>query len=200
MQKIGFCERYKLTTGVFERWKQNTRRLEKRLQKIVADYEATYNKPFCVCSQYYDTSFNCLVLRTPYEAIKLITHYKLNEIVAVAQAYNDFYNDECDPRQFPEGKGWTNKMFVKPSLMPHQIQITGINIERLQDISDEDCLREGIGYNKEVGFENGCYYFNDYEGFRTPRNAFATLINRISGKSTWEFNPWVVVYEFKLLK
>jgi hypothetical protein len=98
--------------------------------------------------------------------------------------------------------GWDNKMFVRPDLMPHQIKITGVRIERLQDITNEDCLKGGIGYNNEVGFENGCYYFNDYEGFKTPKSAFAALINRpgVGRKGLWESNPFVVVYEFKLIK
>ena len=70
--------------------------------------------------------------------------YKVGEIVAVAQSYNSFYNDECNPNLFPNGAGWTNKMYVKPELMPHQIRITNVRAEQLQDISDEDCLKEGI--------------------------------------------------------
>lgn len=36
--------------------------------------------------------------------------------------------------------------------------------------------------------------------FPTRRQAFASLIDRVSGKGTWERNPWVVVYEFDLVK
>lgn len=38
--------------------------------------------------------------------------------------------------------GWDNKMFVRAEHMPHRIRITDIRVERLQDISDEDCLRK----------------------------------------------------------
>lgn len=31
--------------------------------------------------------------------------YRIGEIVAVAQCYHSFYNDECDPRMFPSGAG-----------------------------------------------------------------------------------------------
>lgn len=85
--------------------------------------------------------------------------------------------------------------------MPHQIRITGINCERLQDISDADCLREGIRYIPEI-----CkFYFEDVrreEGFYfdNHREAFASLIDKVSGRGTWASNPWVVAYEFELLK
>ena len=40
--------------------------------------------------------------------------------------------------------GWNNKMFVRADLMPHRIKITGIKLERLQDISEEDIYKEGF--------------------------------------------------------
>ena len=36
--------------------------------------------------------------------------------------------------------------------------------------------------------------------FRSAQVAFANLINRISGKGTWESNPYVFAYSFKLIK
>lgn len=94
----------------------------------------------------------------------------------------------------------TNKMFVKPGLMPHRIRITDVRVERLHDISDEDCLREGVQFLPEINryyFEcTGCegFYF-DY-----PREAFASLIDKVSGRGTWDSNPWVFVYEFELIR
>lgn len=72
---------------------------------------------------------------------------------------------------------WSNKMFVKAELMPHQIRITGIKCERLYDISEADCLREGIRYLPQIGY----FYFEDMrreEGFYFDdhREAFASLI------------------------
>ena len=139
--------------------------------------------------------------------------YKIGEIVAVAQSYKSIFEEMMIGDNYGDSRydayrcamtvgtaGYNNKMYVKAKLMPHQIQITGIKAERMQDVGDEDCLLEGVGYNTEVGFENGCYYFNDYEGFRTPKNAFAALINRINGKGTWELNPYVFAYSFELIK
>ena len=92
-------------------------------------------------------------------------------------------------------------MFVRADLMPHRIRITKIRVECLQDISEEDALKEGlewahglfyVNYNKETG--SRMYLGNDY------RNAFATLIDNVSGKGTWQSNPYVFVYDFELIK
>lgn len=136
---------------------------------------------------------------------QILPKYKVGEIVAVAQSYNSFYNDECNPNLFPNGAGWTNKMYVKPELMPHQIRITNVRAEQLQDISDEDCLKEGIIKGK-VGSEDthfmDAYYIPTLktDPFCTPQGAYSYLIDKISGKGTWENNPYVFVYDFELVK
>ena len=140
--------------------------------------------------------------------------FKIGEVVAIAQAYRDAgvnylpeEDDEFGCYNFPaeQTNGWTNKMFVRSELMPHQIRITDVRVERLQDISDEDCLAEGIDY---VNGYSESYFFgfgvkSDKGWIRlgnTPREAYAALIDRISGKGTWESNPYVFVYEFELIK
>lgn len=216
MQKIGFCERYMLTTAVLNRTKELTRRLEKALQRAVAEYEKQHGEPFEIISQYWDEKREKVCCLTKHGIIHVGTHYKLNEVVAVAQSYeairNERYKDYCNDIYNPFGAkepdlegepGWSNKLFVRADLMPHQIQITGVRIERLQAISDDDCLKEGILKN-----QFGDYWFKGFtpsEGgllFKTPREAFATLINRpgVGRKGLWESNPFVVVYEFKLIK
>ena len=138
------------------------------------------------------------------------TKYKVGEVVAVAQSYNEA------TREFPHlattlvghdilgsELGCTNKMFVRADLMPHQIRITGIRCERLQDISDEDCIKEGVRVGSQA--LEYPYYFIDAKQFlicdyKSPREAFAALIDKVSGRGAWESNPWVVVYEFELVK
>lgn len=125
--------------------------------------------------------------------------YKVGEIVAVAQNYRSCGNYHV-PKEHP---GWSNKLFVIPALMPYQIRITGIKCERLQDISNTDCLKEGIRQAYEESIL-GMYGYIDHKGtglwFNTPRKAFAALIDKVSGCGTWASNPWVVAYEFELVK
>ena len=125
-------------------------------------------------------------------------NYQVGEIVAVAQDYNTIgkpQRDECNR----DVAGNTNKMFVKPEMMPHQIRITGIRVQRLQDITDEECAKEGI----RVGETTSSFWderLKDTRFYPLPREAYADLIDRISGRGTWESNPYVFVYDFELVK
>lgn len=93
------------------------------------------------------------------------------------------------------------RQLTKAELMPHQIRITGIKCERLQDISEEDCMKEGILGDVEYDkYEVYGLFGNSDDGFDTPREAFASLIDKVSGRGTWKRNPWVVAYEFELVK
>lgn len=147
---------------------------------------------------------------TPEYLISVRSRYSLGETIAIAQKYEDLAkNNDFFRLRSKKGvllgleKGCHNKMFVRADLMPHHICITNIRVERLQDISDEDCIAEGI-YPKA----NGRWYCYDvvrrmgvsYDPYPDPREAYAALIDKISGKDTWEGNPWVFVYEFELVK
>jgi hypothetical protein len=214
MQKIGFCDKYSLTQAVLNGTKTMTRRVEKGLETFEFDYEVHFVHSMEIINQYWDEEKNSLVIITPQGKMKVPTRYKLGEVVAVAQSYKAVFEETLDyaiPRyhwldDHIGKKGFENKMFVKANEMPHQIQITDIKIERLQDISDEDCLKEGIiqsvdGVNM---FTFDGWIKNGYQqySYTTPREAFAALINRpgVGRKGLWEENPFVMVYEFKLLK
>ena len=165
----------------------------------------------------WDTRGDTLVYENEYGDFIDVRHskytrYKVGEIVAVAQRYEDveelsyLLRDPFSETYFEEVNigdepGYRNKMFVKAELMPHQIRITGIKCERLQDIQDADCLKEGVRYIPKINK----FYFEDVhreEGFYfdNHREAFAALIDKVSGRGTWASNPWVVVYEFELVK
>lgn len=132
--------------------------------------------------------------------------YKVGDVVAIQQSYSDI-GDQVGYRTLQEAPldhaGWTNKMFVKAELMPHHIRIADVRVERLQDISDEDCLREGI--IKKLGFFTmGVLIYNyTFRGcnssYQNPRAAFAALIDKVSGRGTWESNPLVWAYSFELV-
>ena len=127
--------------------------------------------------------------------------YKIGEVVAIAQSYNDIGKAQFD-KFGRDVIGNTNKMFVKAELMPHKIKITNVRIERLQDISNDDCFHEGIIKGEFMNTLDGCGFNMDgyYCTASTARKAFAKLIDKVSGKGTWGSNPYVWVYDFELVK
>ena len=178
MKKIMFNDRYGLTRAVLDGRKTQTRRV---VPPSVIEKYAMLEDPTIIDDARYD----------------------VGEVVAVAQSYIDCGNlpdyelDEEGLPIMPTKSGYFNKMFVRANLMPNKIRITDVRVERLQDISDEDCLKEGI---RKVVNENGIYvqYYVAHEAcYESPREAFVHLIDKVSGKGTWERNPYVYVYDFE---
>ena len=207
MQKIMFNDKYGLTDLVLSGQKTQTRRVVKEQYRYP-------NKEV-----YWDANHKALCFRGKTTVDYIATpRYYVGEVVAVAQSYqkagvvfvpireSDFINKRSvkwgNARKLA---GWKNKLFARAELMPHVIKITNIRVERLQDISDEDCMREGtIEHTAEIipnypPYTQYCYGISDVF-CDTPRQAFAELIDKINGKGTWESNPYVWVYDFELAK
>lgn len=197
-----FNDRYGLTELVLKDVKTMTRRIESGVR--------IHGNPACeFVHSVFETHKSCNADRSKISIgediqIEICTRYRIGELVAVAQSYHDiFLSENLHPEvgskvwEQIESKhpGRNNKMFVDAGLMPYGIRIKYIKLERLQDITDGDCMKEGI-----VKVFDSFYYFEDGENgcyFDTPRETFAALIDKTSGKGTWDSNPWVVVYEFE---
>lgn len=223
MKKIMFNDEYDLTQAVLSGCKTMTRRMITQppyknfdivfpLPDVAFDDKHPLNGAFCWVNKDNEDE------RTEWIRPK----YKVGEEVAVAQAYLDlYYEGELTAEQYQGiieevGKlsaGCHNKMFVKASLMPNRIRITNVKLQRLRDISYNDCLKEGVvECALKIGSANIKKYYPSLRhakaakemgwGFvcDTARDAFSRLINWVSGDGTWENNPYVFVYEFELIK
>ncbi len=216
MEKIMFNERFGLQQATFDGTKTMTRRI---VPDVILNYVPIYQQ------QYYEQTLSTISVEDAImnmvgpERMFQRYVYQVGEIVAIAQKYKDMalhvYNkrlvrldkedgtepeplDRLDTLLYLQSlKGFNNKMFVKAEWMPHHIKIKSRRLEHLQDISDEDCLREGITH-VETGINHygvrdtviGTTYY-----FYTPREAFAFLIDRIGKRGTWDSNPYVFAYE-----
>jgi hypothetical protein len=212
MKKIMFNDRYGLTQAVLDGRKTMTRRIATALNHPnITD----------ISELGVDDNGNAMLLITYDTGLEndVYPHFQIGDELAVAQSYSnlrevlakrDFkrtdtlYDKFYRAMQMGEAHdgmpGWSNKMFVRADLMPHRIRITNIKVERLQDISDVDSIKEGI-YDANDFMNPGAYtYFGSTNIYKTPHEAFASLIDRISGKGTWERNLWVYAYEFELIK
>lgn len=210
MKKIMFNDKYGLTQAVLKGRKTQTRRMLnptmffQRLKTCEGWSNEDVRAWKRACNrQLYETQGDMLQQMLDYALSS--SRYKVGEEVAIAQKYADLAYDGEFFRLLGKvifEKGCHNKMFVKADLMPHRIRITNIRVERLQDISEEDCIAEGIWKAHNVGLEGVTYWYHGLanSSFRTAKEAYAALIDKISGKGTWESNPWVFVYDFELVK
>lgn len=133
--------------------------------------------------------------------------YKKGDLLWVRESWSTtfegaiFYRATPSPRD--EGKAhfsWESPIYMPKELSRLTLEITDVRVERLQDISEEDAIAEGIqllsGYDKPA--------YQDYTGadYMTynARKSFNTLWDSINGKDeakNWQANPWVWVIEFK---
>lgn len=194
MKKIMFNDKYGLTQAVLEGRKTQTRRIADTAGRL---------RDITVRQALEEVNKGRACLFDEGRPLAL-SAYKLGETIAIAQKYADLAYDGEFFRLLGKvifEKGCHNKMFVKADFMPHRIRITNIRVERLQDISEEDCIAEGVWRDDNVGLEGTTYWYHGLvnSSFRTPQQAYASLIDRISGKGTWERNPYVFVYYFELI-
>ena len=182
-----FDDRYGLTKAVLEGRKTMTRRIIKAPKTM----EGQWVSGFAICKRPGSDEVVEVMAIDADECMinNILPKYKPGEVIAVAQNYNDSgWNPNTlqqtfvkEPTVFPDldpisplsgwidlplkyHKGWNNKMFVIAGLMPHQIRITNVRVERLQDISNEDCIKEGIGKNSDI------------VNYSSPRQAFFELV------------------------
>ena len=207
MKKIMFSDKYCLTQAVLD----GTKTMTRRLLKVPKTCNATEVYGFNVLTNSLGTQCVDLVDENGGVLDSWKPRYEIGEVVAIAQSYHTLNKSGYTAPEWLDhvcesSAGYENKMFVRADLMPHHIRITDVKIELLQDISEKDCLREGIRYypstDKRWANDSGYGYHIPKNGlhlFDTPYKAFANLFERISGKGTWESNPWVVAYSFKLV-
>ncbi len=140
------------------------------------------------------------------------TRYQVGDRLWVREAWRTmtFYDDvkpsdlggeesiryECDKTQ--EDWGWApsvNFGRLRPGMfMPRwasriTLEVTGVKVERLQDISEEDAKAEGAHMPRALTEDDGETYVDGFEEIWTT----------INGPSSWEANPWVAAYSFKRL-
>lgn len=209
MQKIMYDDNYGLTEATLHELKDMTRRI-------------AYNKELKnELHTGWDESGHLIMCDGWMQVAR--SKYAVGEEVAIAQSYKTLLESEYMPADIENAvcelvrqghAGCTNKKFVKAELMPKRMRIKEIKLERLQDISEEDAMREGIFKYDKPPLHHECDPFAPWPPYVKPykhdcnnlkylcsaRYAFAYLIDKVSGKGTWKRNPYVFVYTYELIK
>ena len=121
-----------------------------------------------------------------------------------------YYEDEINSHN-SNNKDFAKIIKWKPSIhMPKKyarifLKVTNVRVERLQDISDIDCIKEGV---RELGncippnYDiNAKQYYINNSFYKTKKDAFKGLWNSIAKDGyKYEDNPPVFVYEFERVK
>jgi len=83
---------------------------------------------------------------------------------------------------------WRPSIFMARWASRITLEVTAIRVERLQEITEEDCIKEGIDYTIP------------HHGVCALGDIFEQLWDRINGKKyPWSSNPWVWVISFRRL-
>ena len=99
-----------------------------------------------------------------------------------------------------------NGILIQWGKYPHILFVDGVDKARI--IWDN---KKKMVMHKSADGEWGRYYWHhgitrsncpngQYKEYDTPLEAFSSLIDCVCGKYTWESNPYVIAYEFELIK
>lgn len=90
---------------------------------------------------------------------------------------------------YPDGWKWRPSIHMPRWASRITLEVTGVRVERMQDISEADAAAEGVDAISVADMpRNGCF---------NRRTDFMQIWNIINGPDSWTANPWVWVVEFK---
>ena len=91
---------------------------------------------------------------------------------------------------------WKPSIHMPRALSRILLEVTGVRVERLNDIDGRDAIAEGL---VDLGIEGARWHWDKCakEGYFAPWRAYRALWEQINGAGSWEANPWVWVVEFK---
>src|SRR5690606_3950510 len=100
---------------------------------------------------------------------------------------------------------WKPSIFMPKEACRIFLKVTNVRVERLNNITDEDAIKEGI--YADPGSVSGLIWYRKFikesaariEGLFTEsaKECFQSLWDSINGAGSWDKNPYVWVYEFE---
>lgn len=103
---------------------------------------------------------------------------------------NDYHTLEGYWRKMPS-------IFMPRDASRITLEVTGVRVERLREINEQDAIAEGVQWPKHEDFEPVTLNFVT---FGPARIAFKELWCNINGDASWDANPWVWVVEFRMVE
>lgn len=102
---------------------------------------------------------------------------------------------------------WTPFIYMPRWASRLTLRVTATKIERLQEISEEDAIAEGIepgphinGHDPKTWRDYAMRKYDPFEWYSDPRRSFQSLWELINGPNAWVSNPEVIAISFEVLK
>lgn len=101
----------------------------------------------------------------------------------------------------PKSVNWKPSIHMPKAAARIWLQVEEIRVERLNDISEEDAIAEGITsyFDKMVSGTRFTYQPGQLSNSYTAKREFEKLWCKINGEESWEANPWVWVVKYKVV-
>jgi hypothetical protein len=158
-------------------------------------------------------------------ALSDIQKIKIGDIIWVRETWseNPFFDDNNDVKFLYksidkpfEGHKWKSSRFMKKEVCRIWLKVVNVRVERLQDISEQDAINEGVLKDYSGYFDSEKKYcYVDYDvprveiyrkkkqkiiqgQFNFAKDSYQSLWKKINGIESWSINPWVWVYDFEV--
>ena len=127
-------------------------------------------------------------------------HYRADTGSPGEELRQEYIKSGCDSAK------WKPSLFMPKEACRLFLKVTDVRIERLQNISEEDAISEGILksivksaiFQTYLGYQNYCVQDAEDDLFyRNPIDSYESLWRKINGKDSWADNPFVFVYSFE---
>lgn len=104
---------------------------------------------------------------------------------------------ECDNRT-DYGGPWKPSIHMRRRDSRILLEVIDVRVERLQDISEQQALAEGVRLYTDHAECGDWYHVEGIETYSAdPRKSFELLWTGINGAESWQSNPWVWIVEFR---
>lgn len=145
-----------------------------------------------------------LWVRETHHVVGGTADYEIEEIKQGLQDIKNFASYKADGYGNPCDGGWTSPMFMPRWASRILLEITDIRVERLNDISEADCEKEGFRFYplSRICFKPCSTKHPSGHGSNNYKSIFGEYWDTLNAKKgyPWSSNPWVWVVEFKVVE
>jgi len=204
-----------MVRAILEGRKTQTRRIIKAKNMVIRGddgiwYDADCIRPGIPLKCPYGQPGDRLWLKETWKPDPAWGHPQKTKPTDIEEGTNILYRATL-PEDHPKASwmNWRPAIFMRRWMSRITLEVTGVRVERLQEISEADAISEGINTNRSMGvFYHQGTLATPYarEQFGIPADApfgpcawYAGLWESINGPGSWDANPWVWVLNFKVL-